>query len=180
LVASIRGHSSAIEQAVLIPAVDAIVSFKKGSPAAIDKVDVLTEAVFSTGAYDLLVTAYRAAPELLAILLRHSDRERVVSVVRRAHDEDLADAVGQPVGTTDNPRATLTPRESEVFGLLRQRLTNRQIAKLLFIEESTVKVHARHIYDKLGVRSRTALAVQAVLERADQATSATENSDDES
>lgn len=43
-----------------------------------------------------------------------------------------------------------------------------QIAELLFISESTVKVHVHHIYDKLGVRSRTALAVQAMLERADQ------------
>ncbi len=38
-----------------------------------------------------------------------------------------------------------------------QRLTNREIAKILFIEESTVKVHVHHIYDKLGVRSRIAL-----------------------
>ncbi len=43
-------------------------------------------------------------------------------------------------------------------------LTNREIAKLLFIEESTVKAHTHHIYDKLGVRSRTALIVQALLE----------------
>ena len=59
-----------------------------------------------------------------------------------------------------------------MYELLAGGLTNREIAKLLFIEESTVKVHAHHIYDKLGLRSRTALAVQAILERADQATSA--------
>jgi DNA-binding NarL/FixJ family response regulator len=64
--------------------------------------------------------------------------------------------------------------------LLIERLTNREIARLLYIEESTVKVHAQHIYDKLGTRSRTALAVQAMLERADQATLATDVSDDES
>jgi DNA-binding NarL/FixJ family response regulator len=58
--------------------------------------------------------------------------------------------------------------------LLIERLTNREIAKLLYIEESTVKVHAQHIYDKLGPRSRTVLAVQAMLERADQATLATD------
>ena len=53
-----------------------------------------------------------------------------------------------------------------------QGLTNREIARLLFIEESTVKVHVHHIYDKLGVRSRMALTVQAKLERSGQATSA--------
>ncbi len=36
-----------------------------------------------------------------------------------------------------------------------------------------MKVHAHHIYDKLGTRSRTTLAVQAALERSDQATSVT-------
>jgi DNA-binding NarL/FixJ family response regulator len=180
LIESIRGHSSAIEQAVLIPAVEAIVSLKKRSPSAIENIDALVKSVFSTGAFDLLVTAYRSTPELLAILLRHPDRERVINLVRRVHDEDLASAVGQPLGTMADPRASLTPRECEVFGLLRQGLTDRQIAKLLFIEESTVKVHARHIYDKLGTRSRTALVVQAALERADQATSATGKSDDES
>ncbi len=65
-------------------------------------------------------------------------------------------------------------REREVYELLGQGLTNLQIADLLFISEATVKVHVHHIYDKLGVRSRTALAVQAALERADQATSAIE------
>ena len=59
-----------------------------------------------------------------------------------------------------------------------QGLKNREIAKLLFIEESTVKVHAHHIYDKMGPRSRTGLIVQAMLERTDHATSATEPSVD--
>jgi DNA-binding NarL/FixJ family response regulator len=81
------------------------------------------------------------------------------------------------LATDDDPRERLSPREREVFDLLRQGLSNRQIAEILFISESTVKVHAHHIYDKLGTRSRTALAVQAALERASQATSATESSE---
>ena len=57
-----------------------------------------------------------------------------------------------------------------------QGLRNREIGKLLFIEESTVKAHTHHIYDKLGTRSRRALIVQAMLERSHQATSATDPS----
>ena len=68
-------------------------------------------------------------------------------------------------------------REREVYDLLGQGLTNLQIAQLLFISEGTVKVHVHHIYDKLGIRSRTALAVQAALERSDQATSAMDDGD---
>ncbi len=52
------------------------------------------------------------------------------------------------------PKAELTPREAEVHELLAQGLTNEEIAKLLYISLSTTKVHVKHIYDKLGVRSR--------------------------
>jgi DNA-binding NarL/FixJ family response regulator len=128
--------------------------------------------VFARGALDLLVTAYRVSPEILGVLLRVSvQRDRFVSMLRRVGDEDLASLIGQPI-VPDDPRRTLSPREREVYELLIQRMTNREIAKLLFIEESTVKVHVHHIYDKLGVRSRLALTVQATLERSAQATSA--------
>ena len=97
--------------------------------------------------------------------------------MRTSHE--LSASRSSPVG---DPRENLSRREREVYELLIERLTNREIAKLLYIEESTVKVHAQHIYDKLGTRSRTALAIQAMLERADQATLATDvvSSDDES
>ncbi len=88
----------------------------------------------------------------------------------RLGDTDIAAAAGHPVADGDDRRALLSRREREVYELLCSGLTNRQIARTLFIEESTVKVHAHHIYDKLGVRSRKALAVHALLERSDQAT----------
>jgi DNA-binding NarL/FixJ family response regulator len=42
-----------------------------------------------------------------------------------------------------------------VLSLIRAGRTNLEIARTLFISESTAKVHIRHIFDKLGVRSRT-------------------------
>jgi DNA-binding NarL/FixJ family response regulator len=170
-----RGTSKAVEPVVLIPAVEAICALKNRAADAIDRVVALETTAFSIGAVDLLVVAYRACPELFAVLLRVAERDRLRDLLRRVGDTDLASAIGQPVLTETDPRARLSPREREVFELLREGLTNRQIARLLFIEESTVKAHAHHIYDKLGTRSRTALAVQAVLERASQATSATES-----
>jgi DNA-binding NarL/FixJ family response regulator len=182
VVERVRGASRAIEPTVLVTAVDAIVGLRQRDESAFDLVSELIDSACSRSAFDLLVVAYRSTPDLLAVLLRHPDRERIVELIRSVHDEDLAKALGVPVGAEDHPRTRLTPREREVFELLRQGLSNRQIARLLFIEESTVKVHTHHIYDKLGTRSRTALAVQAALERADQATSAmgTADSDEES
>jgi ATP/maltotriose-dependent transcriptional regulator MalT len=49
---------------------------------------------------------------------------------------------------------SLSPREREVFALMAQGRSNREIGTALFISPVTVKVHVRHIFDKLGVRSR--------------------------
>jgi len=174
LLNEIRASTRGVGAAVLISAAAAVVSLKRHEPQAIDRIGNLQEVAFSTGALDLLVAAYRSSPELLTVLLRSPwDPERIADLVRRARDEDLARAAGLSIPSDSDPKARLSRREREVYDLLSQGLSNRQIAEVLFISESTVKLHAHHIYDKVGVRSRTALAIQAALERADQATSAT-------
>jgi DNA-binding NarL/FixJ family response regulator len=52
--------------------------------------------------------------------------------------------------------AALSPRELELLVLLARGGSNRQIARELFISESTVKTHLIHIFSKLGVDTRTA------------------------
>ena len=172
IVAEVRGTTAAIEPAVLIPAVEATCALRGGSSDALEQAVALGRAAFGTGALDLLVTAYRACPELLSVLLRAEGNREFRELVERVGDSDLAGAAGHPLATKDDRRLLLSPREREVFELVRNGFTNSQIAKLLYIEQSTVKVHAHHIYDKLGVRSRSALVVQAALERSVQATSA--------
>jgi LuxR family transcriptional regulator, maltose regulon positive regulatory protein len=171
LVGAVRGLSKAIEPVLLIAAVDAVCALKEHDPDAVERVTELEGLAFRRGGLDVLVTAYRSVPELLSVLLKASaQRDRLVGLIRRVGDADLADVIGRPVGNRIDPRQALSPREREVYELLIQRMTNREIAKLLFIEESTVKVHVHHIYDKLGVRSRLALTVQATLDRSSQAT----------
>jgi DNA-binding NarL/FixJ family response regulator len=173
LVEEVRGLSHAIEPTVLIGAVDAISALKSHDADAVDRVLDFERTAFQRGAVDVLVTAYRSTPELLGVLLKASgDGGPFLGLLRRVGDEDLATAIGLPLSTADDRRKRLSPREREVYELVVQRLTNREIAKLLFIEESTVKVHVHHIYDKLGVRSRLDLTVQATLERCRYATSA--------
>lgn len=54
----------------------------------------------------------------------------------------------------------LTKREKEIFTLLTQSYTTKEIAKQLYISEKTVRNHISNVIQKLGVESR----IQAVLE----------------
>jgi DNA-binding NarL/FixJ family response regulator len=49
----------------------------------------------------------------------------------------------------------LTPREIQVLGQIAGGNRNRDIAEKLFITEETVKVHIKHIMEKLGASDRT-------------------------
>jgi DNA-binding CsgD family transcriptional regulator/tetratricopeptide (TPR) repeat protein len=67
----------------------------------------------------------------------------------------------------DRPRASaqlpapLTPRERDVLMMLTLGYSNQQIARRLFITESTVSVHVSHIIAKLGVSNRVQAAAAA-------------------
>jgi LuxR family transcriptional regulator, maltose regulon positive regulatory protein len=126
-----------------------------------DADQLLTRAVHeasSTGNFDAFVSAYRAEPSLLERLRALPSIEVAARRVLCATDPQLAEKAGFDVPRRHTPTKSdpLTPREQEVLALLRQGLTNREIARSLWIEESTVKVHVRHILKKLGVRTRTA------------------------
>ncbi|MBX3300730.1 MAG: response regulator transcription factor [Nitrospira sp.] len=55
----------------------------------------------------------------------------------------------------------LTEREREVIGLVRQGLSNKDIAYQLSISDSTVRHHLTSIFDKVGVSNRQKLLVHA-------------------
>jgi DNA-binding NarL/FixJ family response regulator len=55
-----------------------------------------------------------------------------------------------------------TPRESEVLELVRQRLSNKEIATILEVSESTVKYHLSNILAKFRVGSRRELETSKV------------------
>ena len=62
------------------------------------------------------------------------------------------------------PRARshhLTARERQIILVLSDGITNKEIGRRLRLAEGTVKVHLHHIYRKLGIANRTALAVLA-------------------
>lgn len=61
-------------------------------------------------------------------------------------------------------KPTLTGREVEVLGHVAQGMTSKQIGRVLFISENTVKNHIRNILDKLGLHSRNEAVLYAVRE----------------
>lgn len=62
----------------------------------------------------------------------------------------------------ESPFEDLTPRETEILGLLAEGQSNKVIARNLGISDGTVKLHVKAILRKLNVHSRVEAAVLAV------------------
>jgi DNA-binding NarL/FixJ family response regulator len=58
-------------------------------------------------------------------------------------------------------RVQLTPRERQLIGFVRSGLRNREIAEQLGVTEGTVKAYLHAVFEKLGVSSRTELAIRS-------------------
>jgi DNA-binding CsgD family transcriptional regulator len=56
---------------------------------------------------------------------------------------------------------SLTPTELEVVKLVDKGLTNPEVGERLFIGRGTVKTHLAHVFAKLGIATRSELAVEA-------------------
>lgn len=100
-----------------------------GFVTANGSVSELVEAIERTAAGELL-----CSPRIAAQLLR-----------RAAQNAEQPNQVGGPA---------LTLREQQVFSLLKQGLSNKEIASALGIAEATVKNHVHHLLEKLNVTSR--------------------------
>lgn len=65
-------------------------------------------------------------------------------------------APAQPGNAVRRPDVPLTPRETEVLSWLAKGKTNRDIADILGMSHRTVNKHLEHIFEKLGVETRSA------------------------
>lgn len=104
--------------------------------------DVEIQRALQAGARGYLLKSMPPSDLLQGIREVHAGRKRIPAEVA-AH---LAEHVGEE---------TLTPRELGVLKEVAGGNRNRDIAERLFISEETVKVHIKHIMEKLGARDRT-------------------------
>jgi ATP/maltotriose-dependent transcriptional regulator MalT len=113
----------------------------------------------ATGHHTSIVLGCRAFPPMAKLLASETSRRQVLrTIFSESADTALARASGIAMPRAPRGTALLSEREFEVYELLVQGRTNRQIAATLFIAESTTKVHVKHIFEKLGVRSRVEAA----------------------
>jgi DNA-binding NarL/FixJ family response regulator len=111
--------------------------------------DVEVQRALEAGAHGYLLKNMPPNELVQAIRQVHAGKKRVPPELAAQLAEHLSD---------DN----LTPREIEVLRQVAGGNRNRDIAELLCISEETVKVHIKHIMDKLGANDRTQAIAIAV------------------
>ncbi|MEX2646348.1 MAG: LuxR C-terminal-related transcriptional regulator [Gaiellaceae bacterium] len=152
-------QSRTIESLVLEAGARAVVALRDRSPDSSEYARNAFALALDSGNVDSFVCAYRAYPGLLAPVAAAPDlAPHLWPLLERAHDIAFARRVLEPSFFAARDWA-LTKREKEVLDLVAKGLTNREIARQLFVAEVTVKVHVRHILRKLGVRTRTEAAL---------------------
>ena len=97
-------------------------------------------------------------------LLKDAPPEELLPAVRAAAagQSALAPAIASRLmERLVSPLPSLTLRELEVLQCVSDGLTNAEIAQKLFVSQATVKTHLVHVFEKLGVTSRTQAVAEA-------------------
>ncbi|HET9143331.1 response regulator transcription factor [Actinophytocola sp.] len=138
----------------------------------LDGVDATARITAAGTAAVLVLTTYDSDGDILraveagatGYLLKDASRQelaRAVSAAARGETVLAPPVAAKLVGRLRGGRL-LTPRETEVLTRIAKGLSNSDIGRALFIGEATVKSHVLRIFDKLGVRDRTAAVTTAI------------------
>jgi DNA-binding NarL/FixJ family response regulator len=131
--------------------------------------DVEVVALTSFGEPERVLRALEAGAS--GYLLKDADADEVTAAIRAAHRGELqldAAVARRLMSTLQESRgysAGLTARELDVVALVGEGKANKEIAFELGIGERTARTHVSNILRKLGLTSRTQLALWAVRER---------------
>lgn len=135
--------------------IEAMIAIRTGSPDA--KIIILTtfegdvemQRALQAGARGYLLKSMPPREIVAAIRQVHAGRKSIPAEVAR----ELAEHMGEE---------TLTAREIDVLSRVAGGNRNRDIAEQLVISEETVKVHMKHIMEKLGASDRTEAVAIAI------------------
>jgi DNA-binding NarL/FixJ family response regulator len=119
---------------------------RKNSP----KVIILTS-------FDYEEEIYRAAKAgAKGYLTKDVTRDHLVQAIRAVSSGQLhfPKAIADRIAERDG-RSGLSPREQDVLLMISKGLTNKEIGRVLFISQFTVRNHVNHILEKLGATDRT-------------------------
>jgi DNA-binding NarL/FixJ family response regulator len=111
--------------------------------------DVEIQRALEAGARGYLLKTMPPGELVDAIRQVHAGRKRIPPAVAAQLAEHVSDEA-------------LTPREIEVLRHIAQGNRNKDIGERLFISEETVKVHVKHVMDKLGASDRTEAVAIAI------------------
>ena len=87
-----------------------------------------------------------------------ADRERGLLELLRPFLVALRERFALDDNDDEHTLDCLTGRETEILQLVARGKTNHEIAGLLVVSDHTVRKHLEHVYEKLGVHTRTAAA----------------------
>jgi len=128
--------------------IDTVVAIRKEFPQAriimltTFEGDVEIQSALEAGARGYMLKSMPPKELVEVIRLVHAGKKRIPTQVATQLAEHMSDEA-------------LTPREIEVLRHIAEGNRNRDIGEKLFITEETVKVHIKHIMDKLGASDRT-------------------------
>lgn len=126
------------------------------------------KVILLTAAIDDSALLEARALKVEGVVLKNSDPAFLLDCLDRVRhgrswiDPELEERVRELAKAPGGGRRkSLTPRERQLVGFVRSGLRNREIAGQLGVTEGTVKAYLHGMFEKLGVASRTELAIRA-------------------
>jgi len=127
-----------------VPTIRVIVFGASHDPAEID-------AAFAAGAVAYVLKT--AHPLDVAATIRQTFDHSIY--LAESHVNGTAPASGPKAAIVDDDDVGLTRREREILALVSEGYSNRELARMMWVTEQTVKFHLSNIYRKLDVSNRT-------------------------
>jgi two-component system, NarL family, nitrate/nitrite response regulator NarL len=137
--------------------------------------NIPTRLVFFTSSTEARELRMLAAAGAHAVIPKDVDSDILVQILRQVADgkrllklpsSDQVIFLEQSA-IAERALTALTDRERQIMRLVCEGLSNKEIGRRLSITDGTIKVHLHHIFQKLEIGNRTALAALAVSQNED-------------